>query len=326
MIKKRIDYLDVAKGLCMILVVMVHTNVPEPFRALYTGNVILFFILSGYFFHYEEDSVTFILKKVRTLLVPFLVFYFFSYMIYYSLYLLYPSVLSYTKAEGILDCFIQKSYFNGPIWFLLSLFEIQLFVYIVRKLTHNNIYISWFMYVLLYFGGFYLSVKEYNLPLNLDSSMTCTIFFALGMLLKQWNLFDKIDRLNRFSCLALGLLLYLLFLYWPVNCMVSYNRYLCSNSFQLFVMLSIICVAKILFCKVVSFDKIPLFKFIGKHTLFILCTHHLIYRPVKLFCNYLSLSDVLISYIVFIVTMIICLITATWFERKFPWAFGLQTK
>ena len=69
MSKQRILYIDLAKGLCMLLVVMVHCGVLEFFPGLYTANVVLFFLLSGYFYHDDIPTIDFLLKKVKTLLL-----------------------------------------------------------------------------------------------------------------------------------------------------------------------------------------------------------------------------------------------------------------
>lgn len=148
----RIVYLDIAKGLCIFLVVMIHTGVPEIIPHIYASKVVLFFVLSGYFYHDDMPCISFIKKKVRALFVPFLFFYVFSYVLYYSMIVLRPSFAMLTEAKGIFDCFTQKNYFDGPIWFLLSLFEIQMIVYFIRKLNINEKW-RWLIYTGLFMGG-----------------------------------------------------------------------------------------------------------------------------------------------------------------------------
>lgn len=57
--------------------------------------------------------------------------------------------------------------------------------------------------------------------------------------------------------------------------------------------------------------------------MFIMCTHHLIYRPVKLVVARIYVfSDVWQAIVVFLISLVICFISAGWCERKIPWAFG----
>jgi fucose 4-O-acetylase-like acetyltransferase len=46
----RISYIDLAKGLCILLVIMVHVNVHETIPGMYAVKVPIFFTISGLFF------------------------------------------------------------------------------------------------------------------------------------------------------------------------------------------------------------------------------------------------------------------------------------
>lgn len=46
-IKNRIEFVDLAKGVCILLVVMNHIGVPEYIPGLYAAKVPIFFVLSG---------------------------------------------------------------------------------------------------------------------------------------------------------------------------------------------------------------------------------------------------------------------------------------
>ena len=163
--KDRILYMDIAKGLCMFLVVMIHTGVPEVCPHVYTAKVVLFFILSGFFFRDNIPWKEFLKKKTRTLLIPFLCFYIFSYIIYYGMVSLKPSFATLTEAKGILDCFTQKNYFNGPLWFLLSLYEIQLIVFFIRRVVKKEI-VQWAIYLMQLWGGVLFVGQEFRLTLQ----------------------------------------------------------------------------------------------------------------------------------------------------------------
>ena len=95
--KKRIEFIDLAKGVCILLVIMMHTDVNVDFPGLRGMRMPLYFILSGLFFNLA------------------------SYSIFYLIGWLSPDIIK-SKATGISDLFTQRQLFNGPIWFLLALF------------------------------------------------------------------------------------------------------------------------------------------------------------------------------------------------------------
>ena len=77
----RIDYIDTAKGLCMIFVVFVHIHFY--FQNDYFGQICLksfylplFFLLSGLFFKTYGGFKSFLIRKLNTIVVPFLFFFY----------------------------------------------------------------------------------------------------------------------------------------------------------------------------------------------------------------------------------------------------------
>lgn len=70
--KERIEYIDVAKGITILLVVVGHVeSAPSPLRSLiYSFHMPLFFILSGFFFK-KGDVLGTIKKMVPSLVIPY---------------------------------------------------------------------------------------------------------------------------------------------------------------------------------------------------------------------------------------------------------------
>lgn len=128
----RIDYLDTLKGVGMLMVVLWHIDV---FNVPWINGLWMpmFFVISGLFFKSSNNPKQYILKKTNGILVPFLTFYILSYIAFYLCNWLAPNIIK-TSASGILDIFTQKQYFNGPIWFLLSLFIVSLMMYYISSL------------------------------------------------------------------------------------------------------------------------------------------------------------------------------------------------
>lgn len=98
---RRVEWLDFAKGLGIILVVMGHTLFPVH-AAIDVFHMPLFFILAGIVFK-PLCTETFLLKKIDSIFIPYIFFKIISYPISF-----------FVPHDGG---------FNGPLWFLLTLFE-----------------------------------------------------------------------------------------------------------------------------------------------------------------------------------------------------------
>lgn len=75
--QKRIDSIDLFKGIAILGIVWKHTFHPQWCDLIHISA--LFFILSGIFFK-DEPFIPFLKKKIRTILIPFLFFYILSYL------------------------------------------------------------------------------------------------------------------------------------------------------------------------------------------------------------------------------------------------------
>ena len=76
-ISKRIEWIDVAKGICIVLMVVGHTRLPSIISNwIWSFHMPFFFFISGMTFKVGNyKSLNFFLyRKLRTLLVPFFVF------------------------------------------------------------------------------------------------------------------------------------------------------------------------------------------------------------------------------------------------------------
>lgn len=106
--KGRIEFIDLAKGICILLVVMIHVGVPEYIPGLYAAKVPIFFLLSGLFF---LKKVNFFLrggywnKLCTTIVIPFLAYYLISYAMFYVIDRVIPNVLGGKQDFSIIDVF-----------------------------------------------------------------------------------------------------------------------------------------------------------------------------------------------------------------------------
>lgn len=136
---KRIEYIDLAKGVCIILVVLYHTlndfGIHDYFAAdaMRDFRMPLYFFLSGLFFKPYEGYMGFLKRKINKLLIPFLAFYFITVVCYeYISGVFHGTSLPDIGLAPLYDCYIEVWHFNTPLWFLLCLFVLNnIILYII---------------------------------------------------------------------------------------------------------------------------------------------------------------------------------------------------
>lgn len=95
---KRIDFIDYAKGVCIMFIVLFHEQVSRlPYAAKWGGYVttvyvVMFFLMSGLFFKPVELKA-----KLKRLLIPFLSFYVISFGVYAAKAFLKYDVIEWHK-------------------------------------------------------------------------------------------------------------------------------------------------------------------------------------------------------------------------------------
>ena len=198
---KRVDYIDVIKGIAIFGVVWRHTACPS----WLTLNFI-FFILGGFFFK-RKPLKTFLYEKVRYILIPFVFFYLTSYIYDILLFFWRNKTLANYYWDCILDVFeLSKStdylLLNIPLWFLLCFFTIQILYYFISYLDKRIIFVVAILCIC--FRRFLFSVPS---PFMINAAFHFLGFFALGNLVgKPW--IDKL-RNNRFRKVSLIISLFL---------------------------------------------------------------------------------------------------------------------
>ena len=69
----RLQYIDIAKGIAMICIILGHLGNASINRIVFTFHVPIFFFITGYFTNKKRDLNGFIKNKAKTLLVPYII-------------------------------------------------------------------------------------------------------------------------------------------------------------------------------------------------------------------------------------------------------------
>lgn len=290
-VQKRNEWLDVAKGIAIMLVVVGH-SASFDVSPIYWFHMPAFFMISGYFFKPLDNLPSikgWIIKRARQLFIPYLFFLVLISIIRY-LFLFYQSELT---LNGLLEDMgsvvvggrFFPSDFYVVMWFIPCLFFTQvlcvLLYYFFKENMIRFVMISFF-YTLAHLETWFTMDHNIFVPWNLDVALLALPYYVVGYTISKLfitykNKFDSLKLLIMSMIAAAGLI-------YVINSPVSYifdMRSVTYNHFildlftpiTLSILLFIICG---LITKVRSLSL--LLNNIGKSSLIIMYTH----VPIKI--------------------------------------------
>lgn len=172
--KEHYYYIDVLKGIGIILVVLGHLN---PYirieKWIYSFHMFLFFFLSGFVFKKKESLWIQVKTSAKTLLLP--------YIFWNGVAILVSLIIGeYTLLTGVKRLFFWDWVsWNSPVWFLVVLFWTRAFYQLLSDKKWIIISAMCFMAVACYCGIFN------KLPFGLFILPNAVIFFGIGKLVSQ---------------------------------------------------------------------------------------------------------------------------------------------
>lgn len=191
--EQRIEWIDLARGYGVILVIWAHLQ-DEGLRSwIYSFHMPLFFMLSGYVFNASYVFKKFILKKIKRIIVP-----------YFCLGV--PMVLFQTLADSLNgDVFLERLFLNinllllqkrlWTLWYLAVLFFVNIFFYIMVRWCKNEKIILVLSFLLAIMGVIYYQNGGGPWVWNVDTCFTAMPFFAVGYYVKV-RLKDRIFNMS----------------------------------------------------------------------------------------------------------------------------------
>ena len=279
--KKRIEYIDLAKGICIILVVLMHfvPEIGKKYAILTCLRMPLYYCLSGLFFKDYGKFKNFLLKKSDRLLIPFIAWYIISYGIYYL------RVITIGHPEHVFhpaDLFLDTEFYNGSIWFLLSLFWCNLLFFLINKITTNEIIRISFV-IIIAAGGYLWSMADYNNFLYIGSSMMGLPFFYFGRTLFDYKIIfnSPSKRQDYITAFIAALVLTGIFIIQEETSHATFylNKIDGGNPVQFYICGFCCITLALLFCKWIK--KIPFVSFLGRFSIIVLLTHMLIHNIIN---------------------------------------------
>ncbi len=192
---KRIEWLDIAKGYGIILVVTGHCCRFNGilFDIIFSFHMPLFFFLSGYC--YKRKGIWEQAKnKMKSLIVPYCIFFLLGLL----LTMLIPSWQTGLSFKGILKDIIlgyPVNVNNSSLWFLICLFWVCILFEILSCASAPVMALS---VLVLYMAGIFNALHAgwlcgmNPLPMDIDVVPEALLFYYIGDLFRKYNVIEKI--------------------------------------------------------------------------------------------------------------------------------------
>ncbi len=186
----RLDYIDVVKGIGMLLVVFAHILVSGSVNwFIYAFHMPLFFFISGVLYNPAkyDSCLKLIKKRIRTLLIPYVIYSVVTWIVWvvYSIAAkkqvesYWMPLLQTVIAQGSGGFLVH----NVPLWFVTCLFAVEVLYYFVNKIKSLALKlivafaITALGYLMIAVFGFF----PFNLlPWSLEVAFAAFAFYAVG--------------------------------------------------------------------------------------------------------------------------------------------------
>ena len=309
---KRIEALDVAKGIGIILVIIGHLSSSYLHDWIYSFHMPLFFIISGICFKTEKyPSFLFFLKqRIRTLAIPTLALYFI---------ILFLETLTEVREFDLQQL---KGLEPSVLWFLITLLFSELLYFPLSKLTF-----LWripLLFVLVSTGVFF--ARNYiRAPFDLRNIFFCTALYGLGNLFSSSipSALERIKQLNKYIIISSTTFVFVI----PLLLITTYKEAfdLASNFIPspvvLYTLSAVTCTfAVITLSTIIPFQK--LLKFFGRNTLILLAFH-----PMIIAISSTHIAPYFHSHLIYKIIELVLVFSGSCafvpnFNRYMPWAIG----
>lgn len=296
--------------MAIIWIIWYHTDHPNigPYE-----NAIFFF-LSGIFFKRREIK-EFVVRKVNTLIIPFVFFYLLYYPFRIIVHLWDNRTLEGFRWSCIFDVFSvvpQSDYLfvNVPLWFLLCLFSIQLIYYFVDMLPR-------WVIILLIAGSliFKDTLLGFASPLMFNNALYWGGFYALGAITgrKYMNVLGSWS--GRLS--AIGVATVIFILAWFA--LEQHWSDFADNIFEHIKVLMFIYVIIAIFSIFNNKKYLDWLRFYGNNTLLVLGMHIMVLIPLIRICYLLTrMHSPWLGLVQSIITAVILVFIIRWMNKHIP--------
>lgn len=346
----RIEWIDELKGFILLIVCIEHINISS--SIIQTGIAISlgfqmtsFFFLSGILYNASRypTYASYLINKNRSLLYPYILLSLLFIFLDPRFYNINFIQLDHTGIPNSINNSLEYLHLNllnifyfgnssiitGPLWFVFSLYFINIFFsflyYSFHKHRNIKILISCIIFLLL---GWICNIYRINLPFNLDTTSTSYFFFCCGYFCK--DLYLSINNNKRYF---IFLLCFSSAIIYMISININGNIHLHSNTlgtnflFYIITTLSGISFITLTFTLINNIKHqftnyiYGILRLIANNGLIILAVHHWTYRCCRIFLHE-YINEYWFSYLSLLIVTITCTISIPVFRNKLYWMIG----
>ena len=191
---KRIRWIDIAKGILILLVIIGHCEVGSCVKyVIYSFHMGAFFFLSGLTFSAKNNPKVFVTKKVKSLLLPYCFFSVLLTAYNFAKHIVFSS--AFNLKDAIMSFFVPISgkYESSVygLWFLPCIFLTELLLYSIIRFYSKNKVVSviYGITVVVGFGLIFIFTKIACVVTIIPISILCILcgYLAKRVLFKIYN-------------------------------------------------------------------------------------------------------------------------------------------
>lgn len=189
---ERIGYIDLFRSFGIIFMIMGHVAFGNFFNVfIHAFHMPMFFFISGYLFkkreRKEQSFGSLVLKKAKTLLLPYLVFGLLCYSVK-----LFESLAEHKtiEIEPLFHLFwvnTDKIAICGAVWFLTALFFTDIIFFLLDRYVAGEKTKALIVIAIAVFGCFANKILPFELPFALAQSFVGLGFYYIGSLFKKFE-------------------------------------------------------------------------------------------------------------------------------------------
>lgn len=338
--RERINWVDVARGIGVLLVIYGHGLAATPLRfIIYSFHMPLFFFLSGLVFHKRKNEkyLTVLRKDFKRILIPYFIFAAISFTLWLS-----NIPLDRIKWDLVFKQIIGIFYGSGNngylainivLWFLPCLFIVKQMFWFISRLEIKLIIPILFLFSALGYS-FYVFFPTLKLPFGFESALTGVVFFGIGYL---WHFIP--EKYNQFFIKRTIPILLILISLTIIFSMANFNLYnyqidLRLNRLNNYFLFYIASISGIISIALVSMklNKNKIMEYLGRNSLLLFVWHLVVFSYISDFVFIFLTSEKVIElrnvYLApfYSVVSILVILSISKFTRKTFYFFGLKLK
>ena len=320
--RKRLECLDVLKGISIILVVIGHLNTSDfTHNLIYNVHLFAFVFVSGVLYKSRDKLSMFVKKDMIKIWLMFLFFssvwIVFNYIYGFMLFNLKDGEPIEDLWSYIINSLLALLYGNanltgesfGAIWYLAMLLSLRVFYFVADRYFKSSRFLIAAICILVSITGLFILNGHSKSPYYIFSSMSALLVFYLGTLLK-----DRLEYLENIGPRKLLTITILSGGGYLTLSVISGTVNLGSNTFTTPIMVypNIVLGITFLLCISILIAQIDLIKkllvYLGRNSLSIMGWHSEIRICMLFILSIIGIDSTLVRNIIIVIsTLIICI-------------------